>query len=132
MPRIGWRRTSIRLAALTSRPRRCCARLAHCHRKADLRWERRPARRAFERWSPAQGSAYSAGPRKRHSIWFLRLGFEKSTRRRHIFHAAGIGGGGAFPVILQVNFNLDAPAAEYQKVADSVAHAFLDVPGLRW
>lgn len=35
-------------------------------------------------------------------------------------------------MILQVNFNLDAPAAEYQKVADSVAHAFLDVPGLRW
>jgi len=35
-------------------------------------------------------------------------------------------------VILQINFNLDAPAAEYQKVADSVAHAFLDVPGLRW
>ena len=35
-------------------------------------------------------------------------------------------------MILQVNFNLDAPAAEYQKVADSVAYAFLDVPGLRW
>ena len=33
-------------------------------------------------------------------------------------------------MILQINFNV--PAAEYQKMADSVAHAFLDVPGLRW
>ena len=68
MPRIGWRRTSIRLAARTSRPRRCFARLAHCHRKADLRSERRLARRAFERSSPTQGSAYSAEQRKHHSI----------------------------------------------------------------
>lgn len=35
-------------------------------------------------------------------------------------------------MILQINFNLNVPAAEYQKMADSVAHAFLDVPGLRW
>jgi hypothetical protein len=35
-------------------------------------------------------------------------------------------------MILQINFNLNAPIAEYQKLADSVAHAFLDVPGLRW
>src|SRR5215472_18048809 len=33
-------------------------------------------------------------------------------------------------MILQVNFNV--PVAEYQKMADSVAHAFLDVRGLRW
>ena len=35
-------------------------------------------------------------------------------------------------MILQINFNLNVPVAEYQKMADSVAHAFLDVPGLRW
>ena len=35
-------------------------------------------------------------------------------------------------MILQINFNLNVPAAEYQKIADSVAYAFLDVPGLRW
>jgi hypothetical protein len=35
-------------------------------------------------------------------------------------------------VILQINFNLNAPVGQYQKMADSVAHAFLDVPGLRW
>jgi hypothetical protein len=35
-------------------------------------------------------------------------------------------------MILQINFNLNVPAAEYQKIADSVAHAFIDVPGLRW
>jgi len=35
-------------------------------------------------------------------------------------------------MILQINFNLNVPAAEYQKMADSVAHAFLDVPGLKW
>src|SRR5215470_14253132 len=40
--------------------------------------------------------------------------------------------GDAFPMILQINFNLNVPVAEYQKMADSVAHAFLDVPGLRW
>jgi hypothetical protein len=35
-------------------------------------------------------------------------------------------------MILQINFNLNAPVGQYQKMADSVAHAFLDVPGLRW
>lgn len=35
-------------------------------------------------------------------------------------------------MILQINFNLNVPGAEYQKMADSVAHAFVDVPGLRW
>jgi Putative mono-oxygenase ydhR len=35
-------------------------------------------------------------------------------------------------MILQINFNLNVAAAEYQKMADSVAHAFLDVPGLTW
>ena len=35
-------------------------------------------------------------------------------------------------MILQINFNLNVPASEYQKMADSVAHAFVDVPGLRW
>jgi hypothetical protein len=35
-------------------------------------------------------------------------------------------------MILQINFNLNVPAAEYQKIVDSVAQAFLDVPGLRW
>jgi hypothetical protein len=35
-------------------------------------------------------------------------------------------------MILQINFNLNVPVAEYQKMADSVAQAFLDVPGLRW
>jgi len=35
-------------------------------------------------------------------------------------------------MILQINFNLNMPVADYRKMADSVAHAFLDVPGLRW
>jgi hypothetical protein len=35
-------------------------------------------------------------------------------------------------MILQINFNLNVPAAEYQKMVDSVAHAFRDVPGLTW
>jgi hypothetical protein len=35
-------------------------------------------------------------------------------------------------MILQINFNLNIPVAEYQKMADSVAHSFRDVPGLRW
>jgi len=35
-------------------------------------------------------------------------------------------------MILQINFNLNVPAAEYQNMADSVAHVFLNVPGLRW
>jgi hypothetical protein len=33
-------------------------------------------------------------------------------------------------MILQINFNV--PVAEYQKMADSVGEAFLDVPGLKW
>jgi len=33
-------------------------------------------------------------------------------------------------MILQINFNM--PVTEYQNMANSVAHAFLDVPGLRW
>jgi Putative mono-oxygenase ydhR len=40
--------------------------------------------------------------------------------------------GEAFHMILQINFNLNVPAAEYRKMIDSVAHAFVDVPGLRW
>jgi hypothetical protein len=35
-------------------------------------------------------------------------------------------------MILQINFNLNVPAADYQEMSDSVAHAFLDVPGLKW
>jgi len=35
-------------------------------------------------------------------------------------------------MILQINFNLNVPVAEYQKLADSVAPVFLDVPGLKW
>lgn len=35
-------------------------------------------------------------------------------------------------MILQINFNLNVPAAEYQKMADSVGEAFLNVPGLKW
>ncbi len=35
-------------------------------------------------------------------------------------------------MILQINFNLNAPVAEYQKIADSVAEAFRNVPGLKW
>jgi hypothetical protein len=35
-------------------------------------------------------------------------------------------------MILQINFNLNGPVTEYQKMADSVAEAFLDVPGLTW
>jgi hypothetical protein len=35
-------------------------------------------------------------------------------------------------MILQINFSLNVPAAEYQKIVDSVAQAFLGVPGLKW
>jgi len=35
-------------------------------------------------------------------------------------------------MILQINFTLNVPVAEYQKMADSVAQAFLGVPGLKW
>ena len=35
-------------------------------------------------------------------------------------------------MILQINFNFNVTVAEYQKMTDSVAHAFIDVPGLTW
>ncbi len=35
-------------------------------------------------------------------------------------------------MILQINFNLNVPPAEYQKTADSIAPAFVEVPGLVW
>jgi|SRR5579862_4529181 len=35
-------------------------------------------------------------------------------------------------MILQINFNLNVPAPEYEKMCDSVAQAFADVPGLKW
>jgi hypothetical protein len=35
-------------------------------------------------------------------------------------------------MILQITFYLDMPVAEYQKIVDSVAPAFREVPGLRW
>lgn len=35
-------------------------------------------------------------------------------------------------MILQINFDLSVPVADYQKMVDSVAHAFVNVPGLRW
>jgi hypothetical protein len=35
-------------------------------------------------------------------------------------------------MILQINFSLNMPVADYQKMVDSIAHAFLDVPGLTW
>ena len=35
-------------------------------------------------------------------------------------------------MILQITFNLSVPVAEYRKMTDSLAHAFLDVPGLKW
>ena len=35
-------------------------------------------------------------------------------------------------MILQINFSFNMPVAEYQKMIDSIAHAFLEVPGLRW
>ena len=35
-------------------------------------------------------------------------------------------------MILQINFTLNVPAAEYQKMIDSKAEAFRDVPGLKW
>src|SRR5215468_8531829 len=34
--------------------------------------------------------------------------------------------------ILQINFKLNAPSAEYQKICESVAQAIADVPGLVW
>jgi len=35
-------------------------------------------------------------------------------------------------MILQINFKLNVPAAEYQQIVDSVAPVFVNVPGLRW
>ena len=35
-------------------------------------------------------------------------------------------------MILQINFNLNVPVAEYQNMADSIAHVFAEMPGLRW
>jgi hypothetical protein len=35
-------------------------------------------------------------------------------------------------MILQITFNLNVPVTEYQKMVDSIAHAFVDVRGLRW
>ena len=34
--------------------------------------------------------------------------------------------------ILQVNFKLNVPPAEYRKICESVVHAIADVPGLIW
>jgi hypothetical protein len=34
--------------------------------------------------------------------------------------------------ILQINFKLNAPAAEYRKMCQSLAQPVADVPGLRW
>lgn len=34
--------------------------------------------------------------------------------------------------VLQVNFRLNAPVAEYVKICQSVAQPIADVPGLRW
>jgi hypothetical protein len=34
--------------------------------------------------------------------------------------------------ILQINFKLNVPPAEYRKIADSVAQAIADAPGLVW
>jgi hypothetical protein len=34
--------------------------------------------------------------------------------------------------ILQVNFTLDVPVAEYRRMCDEVAQAIADVPGLIW
>ena len=35
-------------------------------------------------------------------------------------------------MILQINFNINVPAAQYQNIVDSVAQAFPEVPGLKW
>jgi len=35
-------------------------------------------------------------------------------------------------MILQVNFNLNVPISEYEKLTESVAQAFADVAGLKW
>lgn len=34
--------------------------------------------------------------------------------------------------ILQINFKLNVPAAEYEEICQSVAQPISDVPGLRW
>ena len=35
-------------------------------------------------------------------------------------------------LILQINFKLNVPAVEYQRICDSVAQTIADVPGLVW
>jgi hypothetical protein len=35
-------------------------------------------------------------------------------------------------MILQINFNLNVPLSQYEELANSVAQAFVDVPGLKW
>lgn len=35
-------------------------------------------------------------------------------------------------LILQINFKLNVPGAEYRKIAESVVQAIADVPGLVW
>jgi hypothetical protein len=39
---------------------------------------------------------------------------------------------GGIEMILQINFTLTVPASDYEKLADSVAQAFAEVPGLKW
>jgi len=34
--------------------------------------------------------------------------------------------------ILQINFKLNVPTAEYHRICESIAQAIADVPGLRW
>ncbi len=34
--------------------------------------------------------------------------------------------------ILQINFKLNAPVAEYEKICQALAQSIADVPGLRW
>jgi Putative mono-oxygenase ydhR len=35
-------------------------------------------------------------------------------------------------MILQINFNLNVPVAEYRMMVASIAEAFVNVPGLKW
>jgi hypothetical protein len=34
--------------------------------------------------------------------------------------------------ILQINFKLDTPVAEYERICQALAQSIADVPGLRW
>ena len=43
-----------------------------------------------------------------------------------------IGAQDGLSMILQINFNLNVPASEYEDMARSVAQTFADVPGLVW